>query len=243
MWGRLRRGLRGCPHSGLFALRRVGCLHAALVFPCIVIGPVRVSFGCLPMALAFPCILIGLLASPLCGAAPTFFAAAKKAGCNRQPVVSHLGHPAETAQDEMCPRATYLSDKALIRSSVALRAPLLGITPCVCRRCEPWPRSPHRDSPCTHRRANPIPFCADASAPISPLRIPLCTHTPSSHIPCAQTPANLGAHIAAYAAQRDWLSPSCARFNARAGQAVWDQVQLKTKPDESCAETSPSWWT
>jgi hypothetical protein len=40
---------------------------------------------CLPAALvwvlavlAFPCILIGLLASPLCGAALTFFAAAKK---------------------------------------------------------------------------------------------------------------------------------------------------------------------
>jgi hypothetical protein len=31
------------------------------------------------VALAFPCILIGLLASPLCGAALTFFAAAKKA--------------------------------------------------------------------------------------------------------------------------------------------------------------------
>ena len=29
-------------------------------------------------ALAFPCIVIGLLASPLCGAALTFFAAAKK---------------------------------------------------------------------------------------------------------------------------------------------------------------------
>jgi hypothetical protein len=37
-------------------------------------------FGCLLAALAFPCILIGLLASPLCGAAPTFFAAAKKVG-------------------------------------------------------------------------------------------------------------------------------------------------------------------
>ncbi|RKE25320.1 hypothetical protein B0G76_6847 [Paraburkholderia sp. BL23I1N1] len=33
----------------------------------------RVAFGfCLPGALAFPCFLIGLLASPLCGAAPTF---------------------------------------------------------------------------------------------------------------------------------------------------------------------------
>ncbi|MBC8747220.1 hypothetical protein F6X42_11565 [Paraburkholderia sp. WC7.3b] len=31
-------------------------------------------------ALAFPCFVIGLLALPLCGAAPTFFAAAKKVG-------------------------------------------------------------------------------------------------------------------------------------------------------------------
>jgi hypothetical protein len=30
--------------------------------------------------LAFPCFVIGLLALPLCGAAPTFFAAAKKVG-------------------------------------------------------------------------------------------------------------------------------------------------------------------
>jgi hypothetical protein len=29
-----------------------------------------------PVVLAFPCILIGLFASPLCGAALTFFAAA-----------------------------------------------------------------------------------------------------------------------------------------------------------------------
>jgi hypothetical protein len=40
----------------------------------------RLFFGCLLRVLAFPCILIGLLASPLCGAAPTFFAAAKKVG-------------------------------------------------------------------------------------------------------------------------------------------------------------------
>jgi hypothetical protein len=38
-----------------------------------------VWFGVL-MVLAFPCILSGLLGSPLCGAAPTFFAAAKKVG-------------------------------------------------------------------------------------------------------------------------------------------------------------------
>ena len=36
------------------------------------------AFGCLLTVLAFPCILSGLLALPLCGAALTFFAAAKK---------------------------------------------------------------------------------------------------------------------------------------------------------------------
>jgi hypothetical protein len=35
-------------------------------------------FGCVPGALAFPCFVSGLLALPLCGAALTFFAAAKK---------------------------------------------------------------------------------------------------------------------------------------------------------------------
>ncbi|NVI04707.1 hypothetical protein FSB64_13185 [Paraburkholderia sp. JPY454] len=30
--------------------------------------------------MAFPCWLVGLLALPLCGAAPTFFAGAKKVG-------------------------------------------------------------------------------------------------------------------------------------------------------------------
>src|SRR5580692_3786615 len=35
-------------------------------------------FGGFTGVLAFPCIVIGLLASPLCGAALTFFAAAKK---------------------------------------------------------------------------------------------------------------------------------------------------------------------
>ena len=38
----------------------------------------RRLFVCAPAALAFPCFLIGLLALPLCGAALTFFAAAKK---------------------------------------------------------------------------------------------------------------------------------------------------------------------
>jgi hypothetical protein len=35
-------------------------------------------FGCVLAVLAFPCFRSGLLASPLCGAALTFFAAAKK---------------------------------------------------------------------------------------------------------------------------------------------------------------------
>jgi hypothetical protein len=84
-------------------------------------------------ALAFPCIVVGLLELPLCGAALTFFAAAKKvskeSGSHRQPVaVSLAGEPA-LVRDETRPRTTHFSDKALIRSSVALRAPPYGITP------------------------------------------------------------------------------------------------------------------
>jgi membrane protein implicated in regulation of membrane protease activity len=37
-----------------------------------------VCFDCVSVALAFPCCVIGLLVLPLCGAALTFFAAAKK---------------------------------------------------------------------------------------------------------------------------------------------------------------------
>jgi hypothetical protein len=66
--------------SGVF------CLRGALVvllwrWPfldlTLVCLPAR-RFVCVPTALAFPCIVIGLLALPLCGAALTFFAAAKK---------------------------------------------------------------------------------------------------------------------------------------------------------------------
>jgi hypothetical protein len=42
--------------------------------------------------------------------------------------VSHLGLRPGTAQDKTCPRSFRASDKAVIRSSVALRAPLLGTT-------------------------------------------------------------------------------------------------------------------
>jgi hypothetical protein len=56
----------------LFCLRRlfVGLPAALACLPAALVGVLT--------ALAFPCILIGLLASPLCGAALTFFAAAKK---------------------------------------------------------------------------------------------------------------------------------------------------------------------
>src|ERR1700693_3255325 len=40
--------------------------------------PAQRLLGCMPTGLAFPCVLSGLLALPLCGAALTFFAAAKK---------------------------------------------------------------------------------------------------------------------------------------------------------------------
>jgi hypothetical protein len=47
-------------------------LLAALGFCCFLVGVVWLSLVAVLAALAFPCILIGLLASPLCGAAPTF---------------------------------------------------------------------------------------------------------------------------------------------------------------------------
>jgi hypothetical protein len=65
-WSVCLRRLSVCLRCWPFLAFLVVCLPAALV--------------CVRTALAFPCILIGLLASPLCGAAPTFFAAAKKVG-------------------------------------------------------------------------------------------------------------------------------------------------------------------
>jgi hypothetical protein len=58
------------------AARFFFCVASFLVFIWVFL-PVR-RFGCALGVLAFPCFLIGLLASPLCGAALTFFAAAKK---------------------------------------------------------------------------------------------------------------------------------------------------------------------
>jgi hypothetical protein len=69
-----------CSRAKVFCLRRpgFGCLPVALAFPCIPsYWSICLAPGCSLVVLAFPCILIGLLASPLCGAAPTFFAAAK----------------------------------------------------------------------------------------------------------------------------------------------------------------------
>jgi hypothetical protein len=69
--------------KGFAAQAFVVAVLAVLDLPCILRG--LFACGVLLLAvvlvvLAFPCILIGLLASPLCGAAPTFFAAAKKVG-------------------------------------------------------------------------------------------------------------------------------------------------------------------
>jgi hypothetical protein len=69
---------------------------------------------CSRRALAFPCFLIGLLASPLCGAAPTFFAAAKKAGSHRQPVGVHLLSEPRVVRDKTVPRAAPVSDTGFI---------------------------------------------------------------------------------------------------------------------------------
>jgi hypothetical protein len=64
-----------------------GC-PAALAFPCFAFGLLALPLGCLPAALAFPCFHVGLFVLPLCGAALTFFAAAKKvskeSGSHRQ---------------------------------------------------------------------------------------------------------------------------------------------------------------
>jgi hypothetical protein len=54
-------------------------VFVVLAFSCFVVGG-RGFFFAVLAALAFPCFLVGLLALPLCGAAPTFFAAAKKVG-------------------------------------------------------------------------------------------------------------------------------------------------------------------
>ncbi|WP_162633909.1 hypothetical protein [Paraburkholderia tuberum] len=52
-----------------------------LTYRSISVAPVRGgAFSVVRAFLAFPCCLVGLLALPLCGAAPTFFAAAKKVG-------------------------------------------------------------------------------------------------------------------------------------------------------------------
>ncbi|WP_211634819.1 hypothetical protein, partial [Paraburkholderia nemoris] len=59
----------------------IGRVLGALAFPCSGFGAFPCSgFGAFPCSGfgAFPCIVSGLLALPLCGAALTFFAAAKK---------------------------------------------------------------------------------------------------------------------------------------------------------------------
>jgi hypothetical protein len=101
-----------------------------LAFLCIVIGLIRFVFGCVRTVLAFPCFVIGLLASPLCGAALTFSAAAKKVSkesglqppARRCPPLYVTGSGAR--RDAPSPHL----HPAFIRSSVALRAPPTGTT-------------------------------------------------------------------------------------------------------------------
>jgi hypothetical protein len=79
---------------GCFAYGVGLSLHSyrSLVFAC---GASFIS--CLPRALAFACFLVGLLASPLCGAALTFFAAEKKVSKE-----SGLQPPAEPVRIFVC---------------------------------------------------------------------------------------------------------------------------------------------
>ncbi|MFM0212778.1 hypothetical protein PQQ96_35895, partial [Paraburkholderia sediminicola] len=76
MWGAVKVlfvSVRVCPCGGLvFLAVCLGCWGLLRSFACAALSV------CVPAALAFPCFLIGLLALPLCGAALTFFAAAKK---------------------------------------------------------------------------------------------------------------------------------------------------------------------
>jgi hypothetical protein len=70
------------------------------------------------VALAFPCVRVGMLALPLCGAAPTFFAAAKKVGkesrSHRQCDAVHHSPILVVVPERLSPRTIHVSDKALI---------------------------------------------------------------------------------------------------------------------------------
>jgi hypothetical protein len=87
--------------------------------------PFVVPLGYLPTALAFPCFLFGLFALPLCGAAPTFFAAAKKvgkeSGSNRQCDAVHRWYFAGVAPGHLTPRSDSGSDKGLILPATLAR--------------------------------------------------------------------------------------------------------------------------
>jgi hypothetical protein len=89
-------------------------------------------WGCLPMALASPCFHVGLFALPLCGAALTFFAAAKKvskeSGSHRQ--LLGVPHPRifEVVRARSDPPHTPRSWQSSHSSRSALRASPDGAT-------------------------------------------------------------------------------------------------------------------
>jgi hypothetical protein len=96
----------------------------------------RTLFGCLAVCLRrWPllALLSVYLVRPCAGRHLLSLPAAKKVGkeSGLQPLALRcpFGHQPGTAQDETCSRTTHVSDKAVIRSSVALRAPPSGTSP------------------------------------------------------------------------------------------------------------------
>jgi hypothetical protein len=99
-------------------------------------GWVSLVFGLWP----FLDLLLVYLRCPCAGQHSLFFAAAKKskqkkAGSNRQPVGVRLAGEPVWVRDETISRTSRARDQAVIRSSVALRAPPLGITPSLPENC------------------------------------------------------------------------------------------------------------
>jgi hypothetical protein len=75
-----RDGSKRRVNAGYLLFLAFGAWRRGFLFGGLVWLVRLVWFGLVLDLLAFPCWLSGLLALPLCGAAPTFFAAAKKVG-------------------------------------------------------------------------------------------------------------------------------------------------------------------
>jgi hypothetical protein len=75
-----RDGSKRRVNAGYLLFLAFGAWRRGFLFGGLVWLVRLVWFGLVLDLLAFPCVVSGLLALPLCGAAPTFFAAAKKVG-------------------------------------------------------------------------------------------------------------------------------------------------------------------